>query len=61
MGPGKGDCKSMRVLNRLVHWTDNGIEYEVDQRHVEIAIQELSFRTERKKSQHIRGAEQEKG
>jgi hypothetical protein len=34
----------MRVLNRLVHWTDEGIAYEADQRHVEIIIRELGLK-----------------
>ena len=38
IGPGKGDLKSMRVLNRVVHWTPQGIKYEADQRHAEIIV-----------------------
>ena len=26
----EGDEKTMRVLNRMLHWTESGIEYEVD-------------------------------
>jgi hypothetical protein len=33
IGPASNDEKSMRVLNRLVHWTSEGIEYEADQIH----------------------------
>ena len=40
MGPGKGDVKEMRILNRIVCWTEDGIEYEGDQRHVEICLRE---------------------
>ena len=43
IGPAKDDLKSMRVLNRLVQWTSEGIEYEADQRHAELIIQELGL------------------
>ena len=33
LGPEDTDLKQMRVLNRIVEWTDNGIRYEADQRH----------------------------
>ena len=36
IGRGKEDGKSMTVLNRVVHWREEGIEYEADQRHAEI-------------------------
>ena len=34
IGPADGDLKEMRILNRIVTWTDDGIQYEGDQRHV---------------------------
>ena len=34
----------MRVLNRVVEWTPNGINYEADQRHAEIICQELGLK-----------------
>ena len=34
--PEPGDNKSLRVLNRIVTWTEKGLELEGDQRHVEI-------------------------
>ena len=43
LGPGKTDEKSIRVLNRTIHWTPSGIEYAVDQRHAEIIVRELGF------------------
>ena len=33
----------MRILNRMIHWTDSGIEYEVDHRHAEIMLAELGL------------------
>ena len=43
IGPAIEDAKEMRILNRIVTWTDNGIEYEGDQRHVEICMQNLGL------------------
>ena len=48
IGPGRKDGKAMRVLNRLVHWTNEGIEYEADQRHAEIIIQESGLKEDSK-------------
>ena len=36
--------KTIRILNRMVTWTDEGIEYEGDQRHVEIACREYGLK-----------------
>ena len=33
----------MRILSRIVTWTKEGIEYEGDQRHVEICVQDLGL------------------
>ena len=42
LGPGKNDMTTMRVLNRIVGWTENGIIYEAGQRHFgENYVQEL--------------------
>ena len=43
IGPAKGDDKQIRILNRIVTWTKRGIEYEGDQRHVEIAMKEYGL------------------
>ena len=43
IGPADDDEKEMRTLNRIVTWTTSGIQYEGDQRHVEIAMKELSL------------------
>ena len=43
IGPAKGGEREMRILNRIISWTDNGIHYEGDQRHVEIAMRELGL------------------
>ena len=38
LGTGPEDCKEMRVLNRIVRVTDNGLLYEADPRHAEMLI-----------------------
>ena len=49
IGPGKGDLKPTRVLNRVVHWTPK--EY---QRPAEIIVKELGL-TKDSKSVEIPG------
>jgi hypothetical protein len=43
IGPQEKDGKSIRILNRVVTWQEDGIEYEGDQRHVEICLKELGL------------------
>ena len=43
IGPGDKEGKEMRILNRIVTWTEEGIRYEGDQRHVEIGLEELGL------------------
>ena len=38
LGPDVKDDKSVRILNRIVTYSDNEIRYEADQRHAEIII-----------------------
>ena len=39
VGPEKGQCKEVRVLNRVLRWNDKiGVEYEADSRHVEVVL-----------------------
>ena len=38
IGPSESDDKSIRILNRVTTWSDNGISYEADQRHAEIIV-----------------------
>ena len=37
------DSKEARVLNRIVRWTDSGLEYEADPRQAEKLVQELGL------------------
>ena len=43
IGPADGDLKSIRILNRVVQWTPEGLEYEADQRHAELIVQGLGL------------------
>jgi len=36
LGPESKDDKAIHILNRLVQWTERGIEYEAGQRHADI-------------------------
>ena len=38
-----GDEKSVRILNRVVTYTDDGIEWEADQRHAEIIVKQMGL------------------
>ena len=44
LGPGPGQRREVRILNRAISWQDNGITYEADPRHAEIIIGELDLR-----------------
>ncbi len=44
LGPGKEDDKAIRILNRVVEWTEEGIRYEADQRHAEIILEQLGMK-----------------
>ena len=48
IGPAKEDQKSMRILNRIVAWTDKGIDYEADQRHAELIQEHLGMKSDSK-------------
>ena len=43
LGPDPRDDKQVRILNRIVSWNNSGIQYEPDQRHVEIVIKALGL------------------
>ena len=40
MGLRKGESREERILNRVIRVTENGWEYEADQRHSDLIIQE---------------------
>ena len=41
--PHEGQLQELRILNRVITWTDRGITYEADPRHAELLIQELQL------------------
>ena len=43
LGPGPRDDKEATVLNRVIRWTPQGLEYEADPRQVEKLLQELEL------------------
>ena len=43
MGPGPKDAKEGRVLNRIIRWLDDSIEYGCDPRQVERVIAECGM------------------
>ena len=43
LGPGPDDDKEATVLNRVIRWTEKGIEYEADPRQVERLLEELDL------------------
>ena len=43
IGPGPKDGKELKVLNRLVRWTEAGLEYEADPRQAERIVGDLAL------------------
>ena len=48
LGPGVSDGKEMKVLNRVIRWTEGGVEYEGDPRQVERLIFDLGLENSKK-------------
>jgi hypothetical protein len=38
LGGGQGELRELRVLNRVIRWTQAGLKYEADPRHAEIIV-----------------------
>ena len=43
LGPGSEHEQEVRILNRIVRWTESGIAYEPDQRHAEMVVRDLGL------------------
>ena len=43
LGPGPDDAREARVLNRIVRWTQHGLEYEADPRQAERLLEDLEL------------------
>ena len=39
----RGKLGAVRILNRIVTGTENGLEYEADQRHAEILMRDMGI------------------
>ena len=39
----KDDVREVKILNKIIRWTDSGVELEADPRHAEIVIRELGL------------------
>ena len=59
LGPEKAQALEVRILNRVIRWTDAGIAYEPDPRHSEIAIRELGLDAARTKVASTPGTKEE--
>ena len=44
LGPDLHDMKAITILNRVVEWTDVGIQYEADPGHVDLIIEDLGLK-----------------
>ncbi len=44
IGPGNRQQKEAKILNRVIRFTNEGLEYEADPRHAEIIVNELGLR-----------------
>ena len=44
LGPGPEDSKEAKMLNRIVRWTSEGLEYEADPRQIEQVIRDLGLK-----------------
>lgn len=44
LGPEDNDDKAVRLLNRVIEWTPEGIRYESDQRHTELIMRDLGLK-----------------
>ena len=49
LGPGPEDCKELTVLNRVLRWTDDGLEYEADPKHRWFLLEKLGLEEDSRK------------
>ena len=43
MGPGDSDTKELTILNRVIRWVGDGVEYEADPRQAERLLEGLGL------------------
>ena len=44
VGGGMEEVREARILNRIIRWTREGWEYEADQRHADLILQDLNLK-----------------
>ena len=59
LGPEKAQALEVRILNRIIRWTESGIAYEPDPRQSEIAIKDLGLDADRTKAAGIPGIKEQ--
>jgi hypothetical protein len=47
LGPYAGQSTEITVLNRVLRWTEAGVEYEPDQRHAELIVKGMGVQDSR--------------
>jgi len=58
IGTGLGEVQEARVLNRIIRITDRGWEYEPDQRHAEMIVEQLGLEETQSVETPNRGGEE---
>ena len=43
LGPEEGQEREVKILSRVIRWTNTGLEYEADQRHADLLIKEMKL------------------
>jgi hypothetical protein len=63
LGPDEKDDKAVRILNRVVEWTQEGLIYEADQRHAELIVKDVGLKEGSKSvnTPGIKGKEEKAG
>ena len=41
LGPEPGQDTEVKILSRVIRWTEEGLEYEADQRHADLLVKEM--------------------
>jgi len=44
LGPDNNDDKAVRILNRVIEWSSEGLRYEADQRHGELIVKDVGLK-----------------
>ena len=61
LGPGPGHKQEIRVLNRVLRCTAEGVAYEPDQRHAEVVVRELGLEKRKSGEYTMDGGREEHG